>query len=189
MTSSIVGKHARMQRRLPLILGAYAILMVAILILKSALLIFSIGVSLALFLLITEREALKRLQRLSAIALIFMLMAVLPLLIEQTDLDSKIVYWSWGSWGITSDSIERSFLVAARCFASYICLLYLICSCPIHMMAAEMRRRKFPKLFVELFELIYRYLHVLSDTATQIRIAQRSRLGYRGFQNRFKQSA
>lgn len=189
MTSSIVGKHARMQRRLPLILGAYAILMVAILILKSALLIFSIGVSLALFLLITEREALKRLQRLSAIALIFMLMAVLPLLIEQTDLDSKIVYWSWGSWGITSDSIERSFLVAARCFASYICLLYLICSCPIHMMAAEMRRRKFPKLFVELFELIYRYLHVLSDTATQIRIAQRSRLGYRGFQNRFKHSA
>ena len=38
-----------------------------------------------------------------------------------------------------------------------------------------------PKLLVELMELIYRFIFVLAETASNIRLAQESRLGYQGF--------
>ena len=43
-----------------------------------------------------------------------------------------------------------------------------------------LERMHVPHLLVELMELIYRFIFVLTETASRIRLAQESRLGYQG---------
>ena len=69
-----------------------------------------------------------------------------------------------------------------RSFSS-ICVVYaLICSTPI----SDFEKLKFPKIFRELFLLIYKFIFVLFDVKDKLLNAQNSRLGYVNYKNSLK---
>ena len=59
-------------------------------------------------------------------------------------------------------------------------MYFLALNTPVTDLTMCLGRLHVPRLLVELMELIYRFIFVLSDTAASIRTAQASRLGYRG---------
>ena len=59
-------------------------------------------------------------------------------------------------------------------------MYFLALNTPVTDLTMCLGRLHVPRLLVELMELIYRFIFVLSETASNIRIAQESRLGYQG---------
>jgi cobalt ABC transporter, inner membrane subunit cbiQ len=73
-----------------------------------------------------------------------------------------------------------------RSFSS-ICVVYaLICSTPISDFDYVFEKLKFPKIFRELFLLIYKFIFVLFDVKDKLLNAQNSRLGYINYKNSLK---
>ena len=73
-----------------------------------------------------------------------------------------------------------------RSFSS-ICVVYaLICSTPISDFDYVFEKLKFPKIFRELFLLIYKFIFVLFDVKDKLLNAQNSRLGYVNYKSSLK---
>ena len=83
-------------------------------------------------------------------------------------------------WGFTAGSLRRGVLIFTKALGVIGGMYFLSLSTPITDLTMALERLHVPKLFVELMELIYRFIFVLSETAGRIRAAQESRLGYRG---------
>ncbi|WP_052115567.1 ATP-binding cassette domain-containing protein [Porphyromonas crevioricanis] len=162
--------------------------LVVVLILPSASLLLAMAAVVYSLLLIFKREELSRLKHMTAVAFAFILLGVLPLLFGRTAGDDN-AWLSWYGWGVTADTFHMALLVGSRCLAAFGVLQTLMAFFPIYMMASEMRRMGIPSLFVDLFELIYRYIYVLSETAEHIRTAQIARLGYASWKTRLHHSA
>ena len=65
-----------------------------------------------------------------------------------------------------------------RAFSSLSAAYFLVCSTPAADLDYIFEKLKFPKIFREMFLLIYRYIFVLFDIKDQVLTAQKSRLGY-----------
>ena len=77
-------------------------------------------------------------------------------------------------------------LINFRSFSS-ICVVYaLICSTPISDFDYVFEKLKFPKIFRELFLLIYKFIFVLFDVKDKLLNAQNSRLGYVNYKSSLK---
>ena len=59
-------------------------------------------------------------------------------------------------------------------------MYFLALNTPVTDVTMALERMHVPHLLVELMELIYRFIFVLTETASRIRLAQESRLGYQG---------
>ena len=59
-------------------------------------------------------------------------------------------------------------------------MYFLALNTPMTDVTMALERLHVPHLMVELMELIYRFIFVLTETASRIRLAQESRLGYQG---------
>ena len=59
-------------------------------------------------------------------------------------------------------------------------MYFLALNTPVTDVTMALERLHVPHLLVELMELIYRFIFVLTETASRIRLAQESRLGYQG---------
>jgi len=85
--------------------------------------------------------------------------------------------------GITSEGL----LAAARLFFKSLgtvsCLYFMSLTTPFVEIAMIMRKIKLPALFIELTEIIYRFIFVLLKTAEDIYTSQSSRWGYSSFKN------
>lgn len=84
-------------------------------------------------------------------------------------------------WGITAESLYRGVCIVAKSMGTIASVYFLALDTPMTDLTLAMRRLHVPQLIIELMDLIYRFIFVLSDTANQIRTAQDSRLGYTGF--------
>ena len=83
----------------------------------------------------------------------------------------------WGFDGAALAAAERVFCTALGCVGA---MYFLALSTPVTDLTMCLGRLHVPRLLVELMELIYRFIFVLSETAGSIRTAQASRLGYQG---------
>ena len=83
----------------------------------------------------------------------------------------------WGFDGAALAGAGQVFCTALGCVGA---MYFLALSTPVTDLTLCLGRLHVPRLLVELMELIYRFIFVLSDTAASIRTAQASRLGYRG---------
>ena len=68
-----------------------------------------------------------------------------------------------------------------RAFASLSAAYFLVCSTPAADLDYVFEKLKFPKIFREMFLLIYRYIFILFDIKDQIITAQKSRSGYANY--------
>ena len=84
-------------------------------------------------------------------------------------------------WGITAENLRLGILVFWKAMGAVSAMYFLSLNTPMTDLTLALERLRVPGLFVELMELIYRFIFLLTGEAGRIRTAQESRLGYRGF--------
>ena len=77
-------------------------------------------------------------------------------------------------------------LFLLRSFAGLSVVYFLICSTPIIDLDYIFGKLRFPKIFREMFLLIYRYIFLLFDNKEKLHNSQEVRLGYSSFKNSMK---
>lgn len=85
------------------------------------------------------------------------------------------------TWGVTAENLRLGLLVFCKAMGAVSAMYFLSMNTPMTDLTMALERLHVPKLFVELTELIYRFIFLLAGEAGRIRTAQESRLGYRNF--------
>lgn len=119
----------------------------------------------------------------------FIVMGAIPLLIETGRLSETAVisfnlrggYWLY----VTPASVQRCSVVALKSLASISCFYVLVLSTPVNDLLYLLGKIGIPALLVEMMSLVYRYLSVFIETASQMYLAQKNRLGYSSFPKAF----
>lgn len=91
--------------------------------------------------------------------------------------------------GIGRGSVGVCIKTAAKAFACVSCMYFLSLTTPMNDLFGVLRRSFIPDCFVEIAELIYRYIFVLYDAAARIELAQKTRLGYVNLRTSYKSVA
>ena len=118
------------------------------------------------------------------IPLAFLILGCVTVMVESYPMDTAVLFGvSVGSsiWGVTTDSLFRGVCIVSKSMGVIASMYFLTLNTPMTDVTFALRRLHIPQLMIELMDLIYRFIFVLSDTASQIRTAQHSRLGYVGF--------
>lgn len=115
------------------------------------------------------------------IPLAFLILGCVMLLIKITQTpDHMLLRVDLGSWtvGISRESLSHFSHLFLRCLAAISCMYFLSTSTPMTELFTALRRLHLPVFLVEMMELVYRYIFVLLEIASQMRHAQECRLGY-----------
>lgn len=83
-------------------------------------------------------------------------------------------------WGVSAQSLWLGARLFCKALGVISAMYFLALNTPVTDITMALERLHVPKLFVELMELIYRFVFVLTEGMVRIRTAQESRLGYRG---------
>ena len=119
------------------------------------------------------------------IPLVFLLIGALTIVLRPLPQEAQAI-WSgmllgrW-RWGITAEQLRLGLTVFCRAMGAVSAMYFLSLNTPMTDLTMALERLHVPKLFVELMELIYRFIFLLAGEAGRIKVAQESRLGYRGF--------
>ncbi|MFZ3173027.1 MAG: cobalt ECF transporter T component CbiQ [Carboxydocellales bacterium] len=93
----------------------------------------------------------------------------------------------WGvTVGLTYNGVFTAGGLLLKSLGAVSCLYFLSLTTPAVEMVALMRKFKFPSLFIELSDLIYRFIFVMLETADDIYTSQSSRWGYASLKNSMK---
>lgn len=111
----------------------------------------------------------------------FLMIGVITIAINVVQ-DTGSLLWGVKVSGVTLGFSTRSLETSARLFfktlGSVSCLYFLSLTTPMVEVISVLKKFKLPALFLELMDLIYRFIFVLMETADRIFTAQSSRLGY-----------
>lgn len=88
-------------------------------------------------------------------------------------------------FGITLQSLMRGFEIIAKSMGVMSAVYFFVMNTTISDLSIAMQRLRVPRLFTELMELIYRFIFVLMESASKIKTAQNSRLGYKDFRTSY----
>jgi len=96
--------------------------------------------------------------------------------------------WELGIFNlaVTSDGFNLGLLVFTRMLGGFTCMAFLALTTPMTELFSVMELIKIPKIVLELAMLMYRYIFVFLDEATNMYHAQETRLGYSSFKKSFK---
>lgn len=88
-----------------------------------------------------------------------------------------------GPWRLsaTEEGLWRGLLVGSRVLGSYSVILALCVAMPPERLFAALRWARVPRTWIEIGQLMYRYIFSLLDEAATVLAAQTIRLGYAGF--------
>lgn len=82
--------------------------------------------------------------------------------------------------------LRKMFFLLLKVFAAVSAMQMLILSTPSHEMIAFLQKIRIPKLIIELMNLIYRFIFILSDVHRQMKNSAEARLGYCDFKTSLK---
>ena len=119
----------------------------------------------------------------------FIVMGAIPLLVETGRLSeaASVSFNMNGYWFyVTPASFQRCNVVILKSLASISCFYVLVLSTPVNDVLYLLGKIGVPALLVEMMSLVYRYLSVLIETASQMFLAQKNRLGYSSFPKALK---
>ena len=132
---------------------------------------------------------LRILLKLMMMPISFLILSIVTIIFQSSDnpnnllMPIKISYLYYGFNIYNLDFVGR---LIFRVISAILCMYFIALTSPMTEIFCVLRRVKGFKLIVELMELIYRFIFVLTETANQIYIAQSSRLGYNGIQASYK---
>lgn len=88
--------------------------------------------------------------------------------------------------GASQANLLKAGFILFKSLGAVSCLYFLSLTTPVLEVISVLRKLKVPSLFAELMGLVYRFIFVLMDTTSLIRISQTSRLGYASAKNTFR---
>ncbi|MHB1654334.1 MAG: cobalt ECF transporter T component CbiQ [Desulfitobacteriaceae bacterium] len=88
--------------------------------------------------------------------------------------------------GASQADLLKAGFILFKSLGAVSCLYFLSLTTPVLEVISVLRKLKVPSLFAELMGLVYRFIFVLMDTTSLIRISQTSRLGYASAKNTFR---
>lgn len=111
----------------------------------------------------------------------FLLLACLTVAVGRYTLNQPAVWGvTIGNWvyGVTVASLVQGLHIFCKSLGVLACVYFYVLNTPMTDLSWALRKLRVPALFIELMELIYRFIFVFMDTMRRIRTAQASRLGY-----------
>lgn len=136
---------------------------------------------------VTPRGSRTKVLRRITLTILFILLGTLPILLTSIGEETKALV-TIGRWGIIDETFGLFGLISLRCLNGFLAILLITSTTPIYSVMHRLRGLGVPALFVELSELIYRYINVMMETASNILTAQRCRLGYTTWKSRAEHS-
>lgn len=95
----------------------------------------------------------------------------------------------WFSWTIFKNGVTMAVAAFLRVVGGLSCLYFLVLTTSITDILVTFRRIRVPLILIEMSLLIYRYIFLLLEIATQMNTAQKLRLGHSGWKKRIKSTA
>lgn len=129
--------------------------------------------------------------KLMALPFSFLLIAVLTIAVSVTTRGVgegwlAVITVSGVAVGITYNGLITAGGLFFKSLGAISCLYFFALTTPAVEMVVVMRKLKFPALFIELTDLIYRFIFVMLQTADDIYISQSARWGYASLKNSMK---
>lgn len=121
------------------------------------------------------------------ITFFFIIIGTSPLLFERINAGNYL--WHIYGWGISEENLSTFLLISIRCiFCFNIIIILNIIHQPNEIIKA-LKNSHLPNTITNIIELSYRYINILEGTTKNIFIAQKSRLGYVGYNNKLRHTA
>ena len=115
----------------------------------------------------------------------FLLLSIVTILFSISKVD--IYVWSISMFdnyiGIASGSIEQATLLTTRVFAAISSTFFLGLTTPLNKLISVFKRLHIPSTMIELIVLIYRFIFILLEEASEIHNGQELKFGYTNFRN------
>ncbi|WP_028828762.1 cobalt ECF transporter T component CbiQ [Proteocatella sphenisci] len=92
-------------------------------------------------------------------------------------------------YGISQKGALEAISISAKSLGVISSVYFLVMNTPMTDITLALSKMHVPALFVELLELVYRFIFVLADTAEKIKTAQSSRLGYVDMKTSYRSTA
>lgn len=122
----------------------------------------------------------------------FILLGVITVAAGRHELSSQLlVGFQMGEhlYGISPQGAQQAIAISAKSLGVIGSVYFLVMNTPMTDITMALSRLHVPALFVELLELVYRFIFILADTADRIRTAQSSRLGYIDMKTSYRSTA
>jgi cobalt/nickel transport system permease protein len=169
---------------------SFAIALLILSLVSGAIVQLSIGLWLAVWIVIYAGIPGKLYLRLLSLPLMFLLTSLPALAMGAVELSQiQEIQWDiWQGWGISTGTfylyvsrtgIYQVSLLFARAFASTSCMYFILLTVPFTEILQILRQLRCPELVTELLLLMYRFIFSLLAIADELWIAQNSRCGYR----------
>jgi len=86
-----------------------------------------------------------------------------------------------GNWYlfVSYSGLMQAMEIAMRSLACVSCLLFILFTIPFSQLLSILRQCRFPPVLLDLLLLMYRFVFLFLDVATQLQLAQQARGGYR----------
>lgn len=165
---------------LPKVIFTFVMLMLCLFLNSVFVSIFLLFVS-AIFTIYTNKYiSLIKYLKFMAVPIGFLLMGILPVLIVFDDNSLFFIIKKYNI-GISSHSIDLSINLFFRAISAVSITYFLALSTPMIYFFESLYKFKLPESFINLMELIYRYIFILIDEAASMYKAQQLRFGYVNF--------
>lgn len=154
----------------------------------SLLTIFSMGI-LNVFL---GKHSLVDLYKMFKIPMGFIILGCITIMVGRFPHSKELIAGiNIGSWqyGISMESLTSGFGLIAKAMGTISSMYFIAMNTPMTDISIALSQLYVPSLFIEILELVYRFIFVLTDTASNIKIAQNSRLGYIDLKTSYKSLA
>ncbi|MEG4326844.1 cobalt ECF transporter T component CbiQ [Microcoleus sp. herbarium5] len=169
---------------------SFAIALLILSLVSGAIVQLSIGLWLAVWIVIYAGIPGKLYLRLLSLPLMFLLTSLPALALGAAELSQiQEIQWDiWQGWGISVGTfylyvsrtgIYQVSLLFVRAFASTSCMYFILLTVPFTETLQILRQLRCPELVTELLLLMYRFIFSLLAIADELWIAQNSRCGYR----------
>lgn len=99
------------------------------------------------------------------------------------------VTFPWFSWTIFKSGVTMAVTTFLRVAGGISCLYFLVLTTSVTDILITLRRVHVPLILIEMSLLIYRYIFLLLEIASQMNTAQELRLGHSGWKNKIKSMA
>jgi cobalt/nickel transport system permease protein len=168
----------------------FATVLLLIAMLSHPLVQVSIAVWVSVWIVIYAGIPVKTYLQLICVATLFWLTSLPAFVISGVDfshthgvLNDSVAGFRIGSYYVylSHYGIERGLIILTRAIASLSCLYFILLTTPFTELLQMLRRLGVPVLITDLLLLMYRFIFILLNTATELWTAQQSRGGYGNF--------
>lgn len=111
----------------------------------------------------------------------FIFIGVITIIIGKYNPDTDLMIGfniSGSLYGISQGGLIQALHIFTKAMGVISSVYFLVMNTPMTDITLALGKMKVPALFVELLELVYRFIFILTETAENIKTAQNSRLGY-----------